>query len=358
MPKLSPLKILQSAVNIASNPIGAVGSIFSKKKKLKAGKTPASAGLVRRFYKNKSTQPKGKVKARGDGQGNQIMSVNHGKQHAKLNKYLETKIRDALNPMSSYIIQGTEQNNSTLLGQSTWSVWELGATNDIDNLLDKANFNRGSAGKIHIANASMELEITNQSTNLLNMKVYEYVARKDLPSKMGGNPTIYDYDTEIVVQNGWSSRPAGQYQADQHTIGATLYDNPLFTAYYKIVRVKNYVVGSGRTLKLSLNNNKDKYINPLTYFNVDTETEANYTRGFVFQCYGSMVGAPAPSDDGQTTTGSVGYDVFFRRKYHFNQPNPVSGSVFLTDNVPKTVAGGLPVLMNPATQATEYQNTA
>lgn len=293
------------------------------------------------------------VKARGDGQGNQIMSVSHGRQHKKLNKNLEVKIRDALNPMDTYIIQGTEQNNSILLGQSTWSAWELGSTEDIDQLLDKAGFNRGSAGKVHIANASMELEVTNQSTNVLNMRVYEYVARKDLPSNIGAIPNI---STEYVVENGWGFRTTAQ--ADQHTLGTTLFDNPLFTAYFKIVRTKNYMLGSGRTLKLNMNCNKDKYVNPITYYNVDNETEAGWTRGFIFQCYGSMVGAPAPSDNGTTTTGSVGYDVFFRRKYHFNQPQPISGSVYLTDTVPKSVPGGLPYLMNPSTQSGQYQNTA
>ena len=339
-----PLRRILKAV---SNPVGTLVNMLTKSKKKVKVSAPRRGKSVNRNYK--------KAKPRSDGQGNQIMSVSYGRQHKKLNKSLESKIRDSLNPMDTYIIQGTEQNNSVLLGQSTWSAWELGATEDIDALLDKAGFNRGSAGKVHIANASMELEITNQSTNVLNMKVYEYIARKDLPSQIG---VITGVSTEYCVENGWGFRPAGKAQADQHTLGATLFDNPLFTAYFKIVRVKNVMLGSGRTFKMSMNSNKDKYINPITYYNIDTETEAGWTRGFVFQCYGSMVGAPAPSDDGKTTTGSVGYDVFYRRKYHFNQPDPISGAVYLTDNVPKTVAGGLPYLMNPSTQSGQYQNTA
>lgn len=329
-----------------SNPVGTLVNMLTKSKKKAKVSAPRRGKSVNRKYK--------RVKARGDGQGNQIISVAHGRQHRKLNKNLEVKIRDALNPMDTYIIQGTEQNNSLLLGQCTWSVWELGSCDDIDKLLDKAGIARGNGGKLKIANSSMELEITNQSTNVLNLKIYEYVARRDLPSEIGSTA----FSTELAVTSGFGNRPVGKGQADQHTLGATLFDNPFFTAYNRIVRVKNYVLGSGRTLKMNMTNNKDKWINPMTYFDIDTETETNYTRGFVFQCYGSMVGAPAPSDDGQTTTGNVGYDVFFRRKYHFNQPTPASGAVYLTDNVPKTIAGGLPYAMNPSTQSGQYQNTA
>lgn len=294
------------------------------------------------------------AKAKGDGQGNQIVSVSHGRKHSKLSKSMEIKVRDALNPMDTYIIQGTEQNNSLLLGKCTYSVWELGSSNDIDLLLDKAGIARGNGGRVRISNCSMELEVTNQSNNVLNLKVYEYVARKDLPSDING----LSVSTEWIVENGFGFRPVGKGEADQHTLGATLYDNPLFCAYNKIVRVRNYMLGSGKTMKMSLNNDNDKYINPITYFNVDTETETRFTRGFVFQAYGSMVGAPPSVDDGKTTTGTTGYDVFYRMKYHYNQPDPATGEVFVTDNVPKTVPGGLPVSMNPATQTAQFQNTA
>lgn len=345
-------KALMAGANLLSNPAGAIASVFSKKKakarRLKPGRTVASAGLVRRYYKGRRTG--GHVT--NDGQGNEKMSIVHGRQHAKLSRSLEAKIRDALNPMNVYIAQTTLNQNSILLGQNQWSSWMLGDCNDIDQLVSKLSGNAGladgTAGKLHIANAHMELFLTNQSTNVLNLRLYEVIARKDLPVDL----------TSVlsVVQNGFTKGAVNQ--ADYHTLGATLFQNPEFCSYFKIIKVRNIQIGSGRVMKLTLENNYDKIINPMIYNTVDNLTEARYTRGFILQAYGGMVGAPAGVDDGKGTTGFVNFDALQIRRYHFNQPWSGSKVTYLDDTVPKTIPGGLGQLMNPSTQQAEYQQNA
>ena len=60
-------KGLVAAAKLLSNPVGAVASVFRKKKGLKRGPTAASAGLVRRRYKGRAGK---RVKIVNDGQGN------------------------------------------------------------------------------------------------------------------------------------------------------------------------------------------------------------------------------------------------------------------------------------------------
>lgn len=349
---------LVNVAKILTNPRTAVRTAFGLKTKPRLNAKYAGA-LVRRYYKKGiKAVPVQRTKVVNDGQGNQRMAINHGKQHKRLNKNLENKIRDALNPMSSQLIQRSGNVTTNTHGQGNFTVFELGNADDIDKVITSAAANSTGVskeynGKLHIANCKMDVMITNQASNLIHFRLYEYIYRNDPPETMepypGAGATI-SADTQNIVTYGFNYNAGSAvppYVQTANQIGTTLFSNPYFCSYCKIIKVRNIQLGAGRSLKLTLLNNKDKVINPLVYYNSDSAAESGYTRGYVLQAMGSLLGGSG--GDETVTTGLVSYDWVSIRKYQFNQPYDGKGHSYVDNTVP-TIFSGSSSYMNPASQ--------
>lgn len=316
-------KTLLATAKLLSDPVGAVASAFRKKKGLKRGPTAASAGMVRRRYKKRGSAP-GRVKVANDGNGNVRMSRAIGYQPKRLNRILESKIRDALNPANHHMVQNTG-NVHVDNGKTVYTHYEMMNAEDIDLLLAQTGSGSGTASyanaKINIQNAKLQLMLRNQTTNLVTLRVYEYICRRDVPDKIQiapGSATEVDGDTANVLNYGFAYQAS--HNVDGNTVGATLFQNPLFCTYYKIVRVKHVQLGAGKSMNMTLSNLKARVINPLVYNATDGDVLAGLTRGFVVQAIGSLVGPSGDFMYGQPTTGFVNFDWFCSRKYAYNQP--------------------------------------
>jgi len=337
-------KTLVKVAQALTNPAGAIASVFTKKKKgLRPGRTAASAGMVRRFYKKRRSAPRSKVV--NDGQGNVRMSKSIGRQPSRLNRSLEAKIRDVLNPANHHAIQNSG-NVHVNNGQCVYTHFEMMNATDIDQVIAQAG---GSAGvssdyynsKLNIQNASLHVMLRNQTTNLVSLRVYEYICRRDVPDKILTSPTSgveVDGSTQHVVETGFTYQQTAQIV--NSSLGGTLFQNPLFCTYYKIVKVRNIQLGAGKCMSLSMSNLKTKVINPLVYNATDGDVLAGHTRGFCIQAVSSLIG-PEPTDDpyGQPTTGFVNFDWFCSRKYAYNQPWYANAKNTISSNLPTKATG-------------------
>jgi len=262
-------------------------------------------------------------------------------QTKKLSSLLESKIRDVLNPANHHVIQQTGNVHITP-GKCVYTSFEMMNCEDVDEVIDSATAtsnpnNIKENGKINIQNSTLQLTLRNQTTNLINMKVYEYICRRDVPDKMQEDPAAVaevDGTTQNAITYGFNYQKGDQIKSD--SLGGTLFQNPFFCTYYKITRVKNIQLGAGKVFNLNLSNLKARVINPLLYNNKDGDVLAGLTRGFVIQASGSLVG-PSESVYGQPTTGVVNYDWFCSRKYAFNQPWMGMAVDTFASNVPQEI---------------------
>jgi hypothetical protein len=316
-------KTIVAAAKLLSNPVGAVASVFRKKKALKRGPTAASAGMVRRKYKKRSSAPV-RSKVVNDGAGNVRMSKAIGYQPKPLARSLESKIRDMLNPANHHLIEQSG-NVHVGVGETVYTHFEMMNAEDIDQVIAQSSATAGASqkynGKVNIQNAKLQLMLRNQTTNLVTLRVYEYICRRDVPDKITvspTNPAEVDGTTQSIIEQGFNYQSVSAIVRE--TIGGTLFQNPMFCTYYKILKVKNIQLGAGKCFNLSLSSLKAKTINPLVYNATDGDVLAGLTRGFVIQAQGSLVGPSGDDMYGQPTTGFVNFDWFCSRKYAYNQP--------------------------------------
>lgn len=319
-------KAFKKILNVAemlSNPMGTASSFF-KPKGLKKGRAPASAGLVRRKYKKRSQARAPPSIIANDGNGNLTFAKKIGNQPKQLSSYLQSQIRDMLNPANHHVIQNTGNVNIEN-GQCVYTHYEMMNGTDIDQVIAQANGKTEATqninGKLNIQNAKLTVHLRNQTTNLVYLTVYDYVCRRDLPDEIQitpGSATEVDATTQAVIETGFNYQATAQVQSN--SLGGTLFQNPMFCTYYKITRVRKLMLGAGKNLNFSLSNLKARVINPLIYNATDGDVLAGLTRGFVIQASGGLVGPTGEFRHNQPTTGLINFDWFCSRKYAYNQP--------------------------------------
>lgn len=326
-------KTILAAAKLLSNPVGAVASVFRKKKGLKRGPTAASAGLVRRRYKGRAAK---RAVIVNDGQGNARMARKIGRQPRRLNKGLESKIRDMLQPTNHHLIEHSG-NVSMTNGKSHYKAFEMMNATDIDEVIAQSSaVAKKYNGKLNIQNAKMQVMLRNQTTNLMTFRVYEYICRRDVPDKLETSPgsgVEEDGTTYTCLFRGWNYQQTAQIT--QESIGGTLFQNPLFCTYYKILKVRTIQIGAGKCFNLSMSNLKARSINPLVYNASDGDVLAGLTRGFVLQSVGSLVSSDGHSST--STTGFINYDFVVSRKYGYNQPYWGEAKNTINSDVPQPV---------------------
>ena len=272
-----------------------------------------------------------------DGQGNERLGAKHGRALRPLNKSLEYKIREALVPENTSLTQQTSRMTASR-GTSTYTAYEIGTCLDIDNCRSNANSQMPGTslaasknGKLHVKSAHMKLTMTNASSGLAYMRIYEYVARRSLPAGLTG--------VDTVIQNGFGDQITSQITNTSY--GGTLFNNPRFCIYYKIVKVKMVQLGCGRSFEYNLTNQKSRVFNPIYDNSTYNLSHAGYTRGIVVQTFGQPV---SYSDAGDViTSDDVKIEVIQQRRYKWSVVLfPMSGT-YLSTSI-STAAGTLELI--------------
>lgn len=323
---------------------------------------------VRRAPRYARSAPKSVV--RNDGDGNQKMSTKHGRKDKPLGRKQEHRIRTALQPIStqSFQVAGVIQApiaSSPGYGKTSYTAFEMGSVKDIDVLIANASGNDGAAvgyaGRVQINDYSMYLKLVNQENVVANLRIYEYRARRDLPAPYGG--------TNGILQSGFGANATTQI--DSSVISGTLFNNPLFCSYNKIVKVRDVQLAPGKELVLTLSHLKPKTINPLVWDQGEEWTEMNYTKGYVIQVTGQPLNGHTGGAVSIVTTSSWKLDFIQLRRYHFMEGEFASGATFLQDGpitgdtAPGTTPlnagppfGGIGQIMNQVSGAVEFEQQA
>ena len=292
---------------------------------------PLKPSKVPKSYVASKQMPRASVV--NDGQGNERLGASYGRPVKKLNRSLEFKIRQALNPINNSVIQQTSRMSANR-GLSSYTVYEVGTPADIDSCRSNANSQMpgtqmaaGKNAKFFVKDCSMSMTMTNASSGLAYLRIYEYIARRALPTSATS--------TNDVVQNGFGDAYTSVIGSTSY--GGTLFNNPRFVVYNKIVKVKTVQLGCGRSFQYNLSIRRPKTFNPIYDNSTFNQTHAGYTRGIIVQVYGQPVnyvsGDAITSDD-------VKVDVIQSRRYHWSViAYPMNGN-FLATNI-STDAGTL-----------------
>jgi hypothetical protein len=202
------------------------------------------------------------IKILSDTQGNQIVSKKIGRPQAKLSKSMETKVRKSLTAVNHQLFQDQGKVIQGTPGFGAFEVFELNDCPEVYDLMTQNGITPKRTGKFTIHDSSMEIIATNQTSNAYDIRIYEYIARQDLPAKLDlGTGSTVNPTTEWVVENGFGFMYGGN-KPTSIALASTLFDNPLFCSYYKIMGVRNIQLPAGRTMNLKMDCNLSKNINP------------------------------------------------------------------------------------------------
>lgn len=278
------------------------------------------------------------AKLKNDGSGNQKMAINHGKKLGKLSRKMNDMIQQVINPLNQEVIQSTGTVYRGERGYSSWATFELNSVEDIDDIITKMANVQSSiqvkrAGKLHIKDSHLEVNLTNGQNTTSLIRVYEYIARNDVPRAMdlGGALGTQNVNTEWIVNNGFVYfQPSSAIIPTASSYGVTLFNNPLFCSYYKILSTRELELAPGKTLMLDLSHSVPKTLNTMLWSQVDTAADSHYTRGFVIQFRSSNV-VVNPGPEGVVSSGAVDIRYALVKKYFWNQTYDGSSVTNLTD---------------------------
>jgi len=180
------------------------------------------------------------------------------------------------------------QNEKSTTGVKWWSM-ELAGVDDITHCFNKLAITESIAGALENTRAivnrcTQEITLVNQSSGRVNIKVYEYLAKNNLPHVYG--------NTYQVVGGNMGSSPSGwtqnsTHEQDYESVNGNLYNNPVFTTYYNIKKTFDISIAPGKTYKLKQACNYSRTLNRLIWDSDLAVTEGGFTRGYVFRAVGS-----------------------------------------------------------------------
>lgn len=291
-------------------------------------------------------KPSGQLKVRNDGNGNQMANSKKGQPLKKLGNKMQTKIRETLNPIdtASMVYTGS---SFTSHGECEYTCEQtvMGATDELNNVIENArnvqesSAQQGKAGKFFMKSYAMELKLVNATNNLCNLRVYEYICRNDVPTNIG--------TVESILTNGWddlASPPAPPPAPvpsfiSKNWIGGSLYQNVGFTPFFRIVKDFKVQLGPGKEFRLSLKNNKSKFLNPISSNPQHITCLDGYTRGYIVQHMGQPMG---DGENPQVLTTSVSKLIWtITKKYNYQQVFDNAGATYeLTPPIPTALPTG------------------
>jgi len=296
------------------------------------GKASRGAGFKK--YNRRKVRNAGKVS--NDGEGNKSMGVKYGRKQRPLQQSLEQKIRASLTPIDTLVRQavGLDQFDpdiQTHFAEGEYRVFEVGNVQDVRMVMDKSLEEPANKDvQTYIKDYSAQVKLVNQQNTVVNIRVYEYIARNDL-----AHGTYVS--TQDLVNAGFLEETP--HQVLSTTIGGTLFQNSAFCTFNKVTKVRNIQLAPGKEFVLTIGNNKGRKINS-TLFESDGITRQWYTRGMVLQYIGSPCNGPF-NGNAHNLAGVSQFKVvwsFFKR-FHFMNVNPHKGATYLDDQIPLIIEG-------------------
>lgn len=263
---------------------------------------------------------------RSDGISSQMLSASHGRAPKRVPGRRIAAIRKALSPVSTVALQSFNQQFSSVVNASSYLGYQIGSSADIAQCIsNSASVTAGLNGKLLIDSADMTIVLSNQETLACNVRIYEYICRRDTPAAIGDIPTI--------LANGWGDE-VSYTGITYSSIAGTLFNNPLFCSYNKILNVRTAIIPSGKDLKLTLSQKAPKWVNPLTFNSADIWAHGKYTRGFVVQAWGHLADGGA-ADPNTVCVGKHKLISYIQKRLHLS-----TGIASVSGNFVQTLPSG------------------
>jgi len=264
--------------------------VFGKKLELKG-----KMSRITRKGKGKKTFRKGGAKTvkssnpKGFPVEDPIYRVKHGKDSKTLSTSFMNKIRDGLNPPKQY----TNVIPSIILadeGKCQYESFTLLTPNDIYAMANLAGISADDNFKLSLTDSKLTVRLQNQSSANVNIRIYEFVSRYDLPDSL--------IDVQTVVEDGFITNATNNQITDEK-VGSSIYDNPQFVTYFKVVRDRSFVLLPNKVVSLVCHDPKSMTINGQVINNALLKALRNITKGYVVQVMGQIGNA---TDNGLVTT--------------------------------------------------------
>lgn len=283
-------------------------------------------------------------RVKNDGFGNQRLSFKHGRPARKLKKGLVKKIRAALQPKctqllvdSHYLHPGSGVKDMVCIPfcditDMTTLINNInsGSTSEVADLLVNKN------GRLQVTDYTGDIKLVNQGTGVASLRVYECICRRDFMDQGSGN----SWNTNL--QNGFNAQEQGSTAPNgikYTSFGGTLFQNPWWVTYARVLKVVDLQVASGATVQLNVSHMKSYTVNPIiwnTFGNV--LGIGGCTRMFVIESIGK-VGDGGASDFINITTGVGKIDMIRSCRIHYTLQPITSSYTYLNGTLPNNTLG-------------------
>lgn len=201
--------------------------------------------------------------------------------------------------------------------------------------------------KFQIEDSALNHQMVNMSTNIINVRAYYCKTRRDIPGSeplgvQGGAGTtqLYSGFTDAVGST-----------VTRNSLGSTLYNNPRFVIFNKILKVHTFKMMPGEERNFSIKHKSARQIRAEFIANGDFE-EMRGTTFYVFQVWGGVV---ASASLGGIATGTCEVAFVTNRRYNYTWSDDIVSSNTESDTL---AAVGAPneKIINPDTD-TSMANT-
>lgn len=266
-----------------------------------------------------------------EGDGTRHVRFNHGKPRGSNAKRVQAIVRN-MTPINTHII--AEEGDVTKINSSGYAAYKciaVGDPYDITSIRSSANtvaqtwagsggmqdgvtgfVYPGRDGRFYVHSYQTDIEMKNQAYTMCKVTLYECLARDNVPV------TSTFADVNAILQNGWTAKSiasGGRMTADDQD--STLFMNPQFCHYFKILHQRQISLDPGQEIMVSLTHGHPKCINSLL---LGTSPEymaiRGYTRVIVIRVEGSL------TDSGNSTSADTSdFRVIYQAttKYRWNQ---------------------------------------
>lgn len=221
----------------------------------------------------------------------------YGRKVPTSSKFIK-KVREAISNTETWTNNYSDQSTASIGGCRYYTSYPLYTSADLFAMSAKLPTTVATS-KYIVENAVMTTQICNMSAGAVNLRVYEYKARRDIPSTTstsGGNGAIIS--PSVLITQGFSDDGTVSAATD---ISSSLFNSSTFVAWCKILNTKLVQLGPGETKIFTLMDKSPHLIN-MEIFNpgaISTQLwcmAPYFARGLVFQHWGQ------PVDDSSTTT--------------------------------------------------------
>ena len=270
-------------------------------KKRVPGKSKAKAS------KSKSYKAPESVHASGV---NHIMVFNSGKKEREIPKKMIMAIQKGLTPTYENAYNTTYRLQPAGFGQCVYRSWTIGGVGDLVNLASilPVTTVASTTNKYLLEHFEQGLEYQNMSNTILYMRVYEFVPRHDVPVAISVGT--------VLGSTGFGDI-AGAGRITATDINGTLFDNPMFCAWFKIVKVRDIELSPGTGGNLKQQHSGARTVNLEIYNNSYYTAVKGITRGIVIQTWGGIVSDTVTNS--LISTGKPSLDVVQTVKYTASQ---------------------------------------